>query len=147
MAKKETQSSVDSIDHDQVDIVETASADIVEAETTDKTPGIWAVDSNTVEIILVNPLSRASREVDTLRVRKPKASDLGRISIQSIIDQVPTAVAEVAPRVISPSVTKKEILEMDLTDFVLVCSAITLFFTNGLEARQEVAQNITESIK
>ena len=68
------------------------------------------------------------------------------LCIQSIIDQVPTAVAEVAPRVITPTVVKKEILEMDLPDFVLVCSAITLFFTNGQQKREEVAQNITDSL-
>ncbi len=144
MAKKDNQSSVDSIDHDQVDQMETESADTT--ETAQKIPGIWAVDSNTVEIVLVNPLSRASREVDTLRVRKPKAADLGRISIQSIIDQVPTAVAEVAPRVITPAITKKEVLDMDLTDFVLICSGITLFFTNGQQKREEVAQSITDSL-
>ena len=144
MAKKDNQSFVDSIDYDQVDQMETESADTT--ETAQKIPGIWAVDSNTVEIVLVNPLSRASREVDTLRVRKPKAADLGRISIQSIIDQVPTAVAEVAPRVITPAITKKEVLDMDLTDFVLICSGITLFFTNGQQKREEVAQSITDSL-
>ena len=144
MAKKETPTAVDSIDHDQVDLMETESADTT--ETAQKKPGIWAVDSNTVEIVLVNPLSRASREVDTLRVRIPKAAVLGRISIQSIIDQVPTAVAEVAPRVITPAITKKEVLDMDLTDFVLICSGITLFFTNGQQKREEVAQSITDSL-
>ena len=79
-------------------------------------------------------------------LRKPKAADLGRISIQSIIDQVPTAVAEVAPRVITPAITKKEVLDMDLTDFVLICSGITLFFTNGQQKREEVAQSITDSL-
>ena len=144
MAKKDNQSFVDSIDYDQVDQMETESADTT--ETAQKIPGIWAVDSNTVEIVLVNPLSRASREVDTLRVRKPNEADLGRISIQSIIDQVPTAVAEVAPRVITPAITKKEVLDMDLTDFVLICSGITLFFTNGQQKREEVAQSITDSL-
>ena len=134
MAKKENEIVVDTVD-----------ADIVETET--NKPGIWAIDNNTVKIVLHNPLSRASREVDTFRVRKPKASDLGRISIQNIIDQVPTAVAEVAPRVMSPVITKKEILDMELPDFVLVCSAITLFFTNGQQKRAEVAQNITDSIE
>ena len=141
MAKKDNQTDIDTVDTVQADITEKE-----EQATDTKTPGIWAVDSNTVEIILHTPLSRASREVDTLRIRKPKASDLGRISIQSIIDQVPTAVAEVAPRVITPTVVKKEILEMDLPDFVLVCSAITLFFTNGQQKREEVAQNITDSL-
>ncbi len=139
MAKKENDTVVNTV---EADIHET-EAQIAETNK----PGIWAIDNNTVKIVLHNPLSRASREVDTFRVRKPKASDLGRISIQNIIDQVPTAVAEVAPRVMSPVITKKEILDMDLPDFVLVCSAITLFFTNGQQKRAEVAQNITDSIE
>ncbi|MFC0683560.1 phage tail assembly protein [Novosphingobium clariflavum] len=84
-------------------------------------------------VVLVEPIVRGPRTIESLNIRKPKAGELRGTSMQDILTTDVAAMLRLIPRVSEPSLTPEEADNLTSEDFAELAGVIRGFFITKME--------------
>lgn len=78
-------------------------------------------------VTLDNPITRGKEEITTIQLRKPKTGELRGLNVADILNMDVNAMSNLLPRISSPMLTKEEVQELAIEDFVQLAGEVTSF--------------------
>lgn len=84
-------------------------------------------------IPLSEPIVRGETRITDIVLRKPKAAELGRISIQELMQARADAIVTLLPRIAMPPITAQEAGDLEPEDLAACGGAIIDFFLTAAE--------------
>lgn len=84
-------------------------------------------------IPLSEPIVRGETKITEIILRKPKAAELGRISIQELMQARADAIISLIPRISMPPITAPEAGDLEPEDLAACGGAIIDFFLTAAE--------------
>lgn len=93
--------------------------------TEEQTPAKAAAQAET--ITLDTPITRGSKTVSEITVRKPLAGALRGVSLVDVLQMDVSAATKLLPRITSPALTEADIRDMDPADLFQLASQVANF--------------------
>lgn len=87
----------------------------------------------TALLTLQNPIVREGGPITVLTLRKPKASELRGLNIQSLMVGDVTSVITLLPRISMPIITAHEAAQLEAEDIAEAAGTIHLFFVTSAQ--------------
>lgn len=84
-------------------------------------------------ITLSEPIVRGDSRIAEIILRKPRAAELGRISIQELMQARADAIVALVPRIAMPTITLQEAGNLEPEDLAACGGAIIDFFLTAAE--------------
>jgi Phage tail assembly chaperone proteins, E, or 41 or 14 len=84
-------------------------------------------------ITLSEPIVRGETSIYEIVLRKPKAAELGRTSIQELMQARADAIVSLIPRIAVPNITQAEAGNLEPEDLAACAGAIIDFFLTPVE--------------
>lgn len=81
-----------------------------------------------VTITLDYPLQRGSAQIDTVTVRKPLTGQLTGVKLTDLLSLEVGAIAQLLPRITTPTLLAHEIKQLDPADFTELGATVAGFF-------------------
>ena len=90
----------------------------------------------TATIKLVHPIRREGGDIADLVLRKPKAGDLRRLSLQKLLESDIDTLLSVIPRISEPALIDSEVAQLEAEDFAEIGGTIFGFFMSPTVKKQ-----------
>lgn len=92
------------------------NADYKEALTLEGGAGEQSQDPNTYT--LDTPITRGAHTIERVTLRKPSAGELRGVSLSDLVNLDVTALSKVLPRISTPTLTDRDVFNLDPADLV-----------------------------
>lgn len=86
-------------------------------------------------ITLDSPIARGDTSIETLTLTKPGVGALRGVSLSALVTMDVDALITLLPRITTPSLTKPEVMALDIADLVAIGDAVMGFL---LESKQSL---------
>lgn len=83
--------------------------------------------SKNVIVTLENPITRGKLEISEIELRRPNAGTLKGVALTDVLNMDVNALVVVLPRITTPTLTQRDVQEMDPADLMALAQEVSAF--------------------
>lgn len=96
----------------------------------------------TVTVTLETPIKRGENLITSVQLRKPKCGELRGLALSDLVSTKVDAMLVLLPRITIPTLTQKDVTDMDPADLLLLSGEVIGFLMP--KADKETTESLTE---
>lgn len=96
--------------------------------------------SKTVTVTLETPVERGNQVFETIELRRPTVATLKGVTLTSVLEMDVNALVVVLPRITNPTLTQRDVQNMDPADLVALATEVSAFLAPKSVVDQVKAQ-------